>query len=51
MARQHNHEPDKVEAVIRHPVEYEPQTAKRLIRDTERADTYTKEHRVAARKM
>ena len=38
MARHHNHEPDKVEAVVRHLVEYEPQTARRLIRDAERAD-------------
>jgi tetratricopeptide (TPR) repeat protein len=38
MARHHNHEPDKVEAVARHLVEHEPQTARRLIRDAERAD-------------
>jgi len=38
MARYHNNQPELVEAVIRHLVLHEPQTAKRLIRDTERAD-------------
>jgi len=38
MARYHNHQPELVEAVIRHLALHEPQTAKRLIRDTERAD-------------
>lgn len=38
MARHHNLEPEKAEAAIRHLVDHEPQTAKRLIRDTERAD-------------
>jgi tetratricopeptide (TPR) repeat protein len=38
MARLHNNEPDKVEVAIRHLADHEPQTAKRLIRDTERAD-------------
>ena len=38
MARHHCHEPGKVEAVIRHLADHEPQTAKRLIRDAERAD-------------
>lgn len=38
MARHHNHEPEKVEAVIRHLVDHEPQTAKRLIQDAQRAD-------------
>lgn len=38
MARHHNNEPDKVEAVVRHLVEHEPQTARRLIQETERAD-------------
>ncbi len=38
MARYHCNEPDKVKAVIRHLADHEPQTAKRLIRDAERAD-------------
>jgi tetratricopeptide (TPR) repeat protein len=38
MACYHNHQPDAVEAAIRHLASHEPQTAKRLIRDTERAD-------------
>ncbi|KAF0103281.1 MAG: tetratricopeptide repeat protein [bacterium] len=38
MARYHNNQPDKVEAVIRHLVDYEPQTAKRLIHDAQRSD-------------
>jgi tetratricopeptide (TPR) repeat protein len=38
MARHHCNQPDRVEAVIRHLAEHEPQTAKRLIRDAERAD-------------
>lgn len=38
MARHHNNEPDRVAAVIRHLVDHEPQTAKRLIQDAERAD-------------
>jgi hypothetical protein len=38
MARHHNNEPEKVEAVIRHLVDHEPQTAKRLIKDAQRAD-------------
>jgi tetratricopeptide (TPR) repeat protein len=38
MARHHCNEPDRVEAVIRHLAEHEPQTARRLIRDAERAD-------------
>lgn len=38
MARYHNHQPDEVEAVIRHLVQHEPQTAKRLIHDTQRSD-------------
>lgn len=38
MAHYHNHQPEEVEATIRHLASHEPQTAKRLIRDTERAD-------------
>jgi cytochrome c-type biogenesis protein CcmH/NrfG len=38
MARYHNNQPELVENVIRHLALNEPQTAKRLIRDTERAD-------------
>jgi tetratricopeptide (TPR) repeat protein len=38
MARYHNHQPEQVEVVIRHLALHEPQTAKRLIRDAERAD-------------
>ncbi|MDP2786743.1 MAG: tetratricopeptide repeat protein [Pseudomonadota bacterium] len=38
MAHYHNHQPEQVEAVIRHLALHEPQTAKRLIRDAERAD-------------
>ncbi len=38
MAHYHNHAPESVEGVIRHLALNEPPTAKRLIRDTERAD-------------
>lgn len=38
MARYHNNQPEQVESVIRHLALHEPQTAKRLIRDSERAD-------------
>ena len=38
MARYHNRQPEQVETVIRHLALHEPQTAKRLIQDAERAD-------------
>ncbi len=38
MAHYHNHQPEQVEAVVRHLALHEPQTAKRLIQDSERAD-------------
>jgi tetratricopeptide (TPR) repeat protein len=38
MARYHNHQPEEVERVIRHLALNEPQTARRLIQDAERAD-------------
>jgi tetratricopeptide (TPR) repeat protein len=38
MARYHSHQPDQVEAVIRHLALNEPQTARRLLVDAERAD-------------
>jgi tetratricopeptide (TPR) repeat protein len=38
MAWQHCNEPDKVAAVIEHTLTHDPQTAQRLIRDTERGD-------------
>ncbi|PIV89460.1 MAG: pilus assembly protein PilF [Hydrogenophilales bacterium CG17_big_fil_post_rev_8_21_14_2_50_63_12] len=38
MARHHNHQPEAVETVIRHLALNEPQTARRLILDAERAD-------------
>lgn len=38
MAWQHCNEPDKVAAVIEHTLTHDPQTARRLIRDTGRSD-------------
>lgn len=38
MAWHHCHEPNKLKAVIEHCAEVDPQTARRLIRETERAD-------------
>jgi len=38
MAWQHCNEPDRVAAVIEHTLTHDPQTAQRLIRDTERSD-------------
>jgi predicted TPR repeat methyltransferase len=38
MAWHHCHEPDRLKAVIEHCAEVDPQAARRLIQETERAD-------------
>ena len=38
MAHHHCNDPDQVTAVARHLRDHEPQTARRMVRDTERAD-------------